>query len=225
MYTLYFGNKNYSSWSLRAWVLLKAFGIPFEEQRITAVRAGFVRNGSASVSPIGQRAAVCTTASMIVWDTLAIAEYLAERHPGMWPADGGHARMGALGDGGDALGLQRAAQPIRHESARIRQRSKALAGGRQPTSRGSSRCGAKGASGSAATEISCAVRSASSTRSGARSRSASTATASRWTGAAAAYCRALLDVAGDARMGRSGGRARPSIFRCSTARRPQAQQQ
>jgi len=35
MYTLYFGNKNYSSWSLRAWVLMKAFGIPFEEQRIT----------------------------------------------------------------------------------------------------------------------------------------------------------------------------------------------
>ena len=35
MYTLYFGNKNYSTWSLRAWVLMKAFGIPFEEHRIT----------------------------------------------------------------------------------------------------------------------------------------------------------------------------------------------
>ena len=88
---LYIGNKNYSSWSMRPWVLLKAFGIPFEEVRL---RFDFTP-GSAFYQAIG---AVTPTAKVpvlveddgfTVWDTLAIAEYLAERHPGLaiWPRD------------------------------------------------------------------------------------------------------------------------------------------
>ena len=85
MYTLYIGNKNYSSWSLRAWVLLKAFGIAFHERKIllsTSESPQRIRN----VSPSG-RVPCLHDGERVVWDTLAIAEYLAERHPGLWPAD------------------------------------------------------------------------------------------------------------------------------------------
>jgi len=85
MYTLYIGNKNYSSWSLRAWVLLKAAGVAFSEQKILLSRP----ESSARIramSPNG-RVPCLHDGDKVVWDTLAIAEYLAERHPGLWPAD------------------------------------------------------------------------------------------------------------------------------------------
>ncbi|MEP6998135.1 MAG: glutathione S-transferase family protein [Betaproteobacteria bacterium] len=87
MLTLYIGNKNYSSWSLRAWVLMKAFGIAFHEQRITLYEADSPERIRVH-SPSG-RLPCLHDGSTIVWDTLSIAEYLAERHPGMWPADAG----------------------------------------------------------------------------------------------------------------------------------------
>lgn len=83
MLTLYIGNKNYSSWSLRAWVLLRAFGIPFREQRITLYEPDS-KERVRSYSPSG-RLPCLHDGDTIVWDSLAIAEYLAERHPGMWP--------------------------------------------------------------------------------------------------------------------------------------------
>ena len=85
MYTLYIGNKNYSSWSLRTWVLLKAAGIPFVERKILLSRP----ESSAqilAVSPSG-RLPCLHLGDARVWDTLAIAEFLAERHPGLWPGD------------------------------------------------------------------------------------------------------------------------------------------
>ena len=85
MYTLYIGNKNYSTWSLRAWVLMRALSIPFVEKRIPLYRpdsAGRLRE----VSPSG-RVPCLHDADVVVWDTLAIAEYLAERHAGIWPSD------------------------------------------------------------------------------------------------------------------------------------------
>lgn len=92
MYTLYIGNKNYSSWSVRAWVLMKAFGIPFREERITLYEPDSSERIRAR-SPSGRLPCLHDGAT-IVWDSLAIAEYLAERHPGMWP-DGGGARAWA----------------------------------------------------------------------------------------------------------------------------------
>jgi glutathione S-transferase len=86
MYTLYIGNKNYSSWSLRAWVLLKAAGIAFREQKILLSRPDSSERILAA-SPNG-RVPCLHDGDRMVWDTLAIAEYLAERHPGLWPADG-----------------------------------------------------------------------------------------------------------------------------------------
>ena len=78
MYTLYIGNKNYSSWSLRPWVLMKTFGIPFHEERILLYEAESPARIRA-VSPSGKLPCL-HDGDVIVWDTMAIAEYLAERH-------------------------------------------------------------------------------------------------------------------------------------------------
>ncbi|MCX7173935.1 MAG: glutathione S-transferase family protein [Proteobacteria bacterium] len=81
MYTLFIANKNYSSWSLRPWVLMQQQAIPFEE-RLSAFGSGPFRE----FSPSG-RVPCLHHDGTVVWDSLAIVEYLAERHPGVWPAD------------------------------------------------------------------------------------------------------------------------------------------
>jgi glutathione S-transferase len=84
MYQLYVGTKNYSSWSLRGWLVTKLSGAPFEE--IVVPLAGVTPNpANYAFSPSGLVPCLHDGAS-VVWDTLAIAEHLAERHPGMWPA-------------------------------------------------------------------------------------------------------------------------------------------
>jgi glutathione S-transferase len=85
MYTLYIGNKNYSTWSLRAWVLMRALAIPFSEKRILLYRPDSPPLLK-QVSPSG-RVPCLHDGEVVVWDTLAIVEYLAERHPGVWPTD------------------------------------------------------------------------------------------------------------------------------------------
>ena len=85
MLTLYVGNKNYSSWSLRGWFVAKLSGAPFREVGVQLVGRG--RNpANRGFSPSGFVPAL-HDGDTVVWDSLAIAEYLAERHPGMWPAD------------------------------------------------------------------------------------------------------------------------------------------
>jgi len=91
MLKLYIGNKNYSSWSMRPWVLLKQAGIPFEE--VMARFDSFAPDSDfkkviGPVSPVGKVPAL-VDADLAVWDTLAIAEYLAEKFPDkqLWPAD------------------------------------------------------------------------------------------------------------------------------------------
>jgi glutathione S-transferase len=84
---LVIGNKNYSSWSLRAWFLLQEAGFDFEELRIpldTDTSASEI----AKYSPAG-RVPVLLLDEQIIWDTLAIGETLAERWPEkkLWPAD------------------------------------------------------------------------------------------------------------------------------------------
>jgi glutathione S-transferase len=91
MTQLYIGNKNYSSWSMRPWVLMKQAGIAFEEVmvRFDSFDAGssFKRTVLA-VNPAGA-VPVLKDGDLVVHDTLAICEYLAEIHPGknLWPAD------------------------------------------------------------------------------------------------------------------------------------------
>lgn len=81
MPTLYIANKNYSSWSLRPWVLLHELGIAFEEKIMPFHDGAFTR-----FSPSG-KVPCLTDGAATVWDSLAITEYLAEAHPGVWPAD------------------------------------------------------------------------------------------------------------------------------------------
>ncbi len=85
MLTLTIGNKNYSSWSLRPWVLLKQLGIPFEERLVPFGSAGGV-SPFAGFSPSG-RVPCLVDGGSTIWDSLAITEYLAESHPQVWPQD------------------------------------------------------------------------------------------------------------------------------------------
>jgi glutathione S-transferase len=85
MYTLHIGNKNYSSWSLRPWVLMKALGIPFEEKLHRFVGDPFARSFT-SLSPSG-KVPYLVDGDVGVWESIAIAEYLAERHDEVWPKD------------------------------------------------------------------------------------------------------------------------------------------
>ncbi len=84
-FTIILGNKAYSSWSLRAWLLLKRSGAAFEEVVIPLDRAGF-KVAILAHSPSG-RVPALVAGELTVWDSLAIAEYLHERYPeaGLWP--------------------------------------------------------------------------------------------------------------------------------------------
>lgn len=89
---LLIGNKNYSSWSMRAWVLMREFDIPFDEVMIRLDDMGAdsaFKRAVGTVSPAGRVPVLVDDDGFAVWDTLAIAETLAERFPalGLWPAD------------------------------------------------------------------------------------------------------------------------------------------
>ena len=92
MFKLIIGNKNYSSWSLRSWLLLTEAGIPFEEIRLSLFSAGFERE-IGRYSPAGRVPVLIdpegAPGGLAIWDTLAIAEYVAERFPdkALWPAE------------------------------------------------------------------------------------------------------------------------------------------
>ncbi len=86
MYDLYIANKNYSSWSLRPWVLMRELKIGFREHLLPfGVESGW--QNFRKISPAGKEPCL-VDGDTVVWDSLAIAEYLAERHDGVWPADG-----------------------------------------------------------------------------------------------------------------------------------------
>jgi glutathione S-transferase len=86
-YTLVIGNKNYSSWSLRPWLLLRQAGIPFDEVLLKFHSAEWDQN-IARYSPAGL-VPVLWVDKQPIWDTLAICEAVAELHPDkqLWPAD------------------------------------------------------------------------------------------------------------------------------------------
>ena len=84
-YTLHIGNKNYSSWSLRAWLMLRQPGIPFTERLVS------LRSDAGKAERLGRfpnrRVPCLEDDGFLVWDTLSIAEYLAEHHSekALWP--------------------------------------------------------------------------------------------------------------------------------------------
>ena len=91
MLKLYIGNKNYSSWSMRPWVVLRQCGIAFEEVMVRFdsfdADSQFSKTMS-GITPVG-KVPVLVDDGFVVWDTLAIAEYLAEKYPAknLWPPD------------------------------------------------------------------------------------------------------------------------------------------
>jgi glutathione S-transferase len=85
MYVLYITNKNYSSWSLRPWVLMQQLGIPFEE-RLVPMESESSAEAFRTFSPTG-KVPCLVDQSTVVWDSLGIVEYLAERNEGVWPRD------------------------------------------------------------------------------------------------------------------------------------------
>lgn len=90
---LYIGNKNYSSWSMRPWVLMKQAGIPFTEMLVRMDgfdAASEFRKRMSLISPTA-KVPVLVDDGLAVWDTLAIIEYLAEKFPDrhLWPVHAG----------------------------------------------------------------------------------------------------------------------------------------
>jgi glutathione S-transferase len=85
VYILYIANKNYSSWSLRPWALMQELGIPFEERLMPFVTTNNWERFR-QFSPAGMVPCL-HDGETVVWDSLAISEYLAERHTGVWPAE------------------------------------------------------------------------------------------------------------------------------------------
>lgn len=84
-YTLITANRNYSSWSLRPWVLMTTLGIAFED-RIAPFASMDNYDAFRTFSPTGQ-VPVLIDGARTVWDSLGIALYLGERHDGVWPTD------------------------------------------------------------------------------------------------------------------------------------------
>ncbi len=88
-YTLITANRNYSSWSLRPWILMRALDIPFEDEIVYFEEENYERfrkfAPNAQVPCLKDHRA--DNGTRTIWDSLAIMEYLAERHPGCWPEE------------------------------------------------------------------------------------------------------------------------------------------
>lgn len=88
-YTLIIGEKNYSSWSLRAWLLMRHLGLPFEEITVNL----YLENSRSVMRGLGGETGIVPVlkdGDFVIWDTLAIFEFLHERHGGVWPRDARH---------------------------------------------------------------------------------------------------------------------------------------
>lgn len=85
MLKLVIGNRNYSSWSLRPWLAMHQAGIPFEEIYIPLRESG-TKVEIYKYSPSG-KVPCMIDGDVVVWDSLAICEYIAETTPALWPAD------------------------------------------------------------------------------------------------------------------------------------------
>lgn len=96
MLKLIIGNKNYSSWSLRAWLACKQAGLPFEEVVVPLYdEAWSVRREASDFAPSGGKVPVLWDGDIVVWDSLAIIDYLNEKSGGdkFWPAGEGARAM------------------------------------------------------------------------------------------------------------------------------------
>ncbi|MEM7498799.1 MAG: glutathione S-transferase C-terminal domain-containing protein [Pseudomonadota bacterium] len=129
MYTITIGDKAYSSWSLRGWLMLAAFGLEFEEDLVPMYSDAFdaMQAERAPMTSVPQLSWQEDGDTVRVWDSMAIAETLAERHPeaGHWPKDPAHRRLARVlsaqmhsGFGGlrgaAPMNLHRVGRPLRN---------------------------------------------------------------------------------------------------------------
>jgi glutathione S-transferase len=107
---LVIGNKNYSSWSMRPWLALRANDIPFEEIFIPLYTGDADKQRLLDFTPSG-KVPVLVDGDVTIWDSLAIIEYLAERFPEkrLWPQDPVQRAHARFDIGGDAFRLRSAA--------------------------------------------------------------------------------------------------------------------
>jgi glutathione S-transferase len=86
--TLVIGNKNYSSWSMRPWLMLKGAALAFDEVSIPLYTDATDKQRIVDYAPSG-KVPILVDGGVTIWDSLAIIEYLADRFPeaGIWPAD------------------------------------------------------------------------------------------------------------------------------------------
>jgi glutathione S-transferase len=87
-YTLYIGDRSFSSWSLRGWLMFENFGLPVRTQ-MTGLYTGTMAKDLAPLAPARLVPVMTTPEGTVIGETLAMAETLAERHPdaNLWPAD------------------------------------------------------------------------------------------------------------------------------------------
>ncbi|MCG7629243.1 glutathione S-transferase [Epibacterium sp. MM17-32] len=90
-YTLYIGDRMYSSWSLRGWLMLEKFSLP-HELRMVGLYSGTMAQDMAALAPARLVPTLTLPDGTVVGETLAMAETLAERHPdaGLWPKEAAH---------------------------------------------------------------------------------------------------------------------------------------
>ncbi len=87
MYTLHIANKNYSSWSLRPWILFRELHIPFAEYNHPFNADREKQQSEFAVFSPTCRVPVLEDGGNTIWDSLAIIEYVAEEYPAVWPED------------------------------------------------------------------------------------------------------------------------------------------
>ena len=124
-YTLIIGPKNYSSWSMRAWLLLRWLQVPFEEVSVDVYAPG-CREAVRALGGEPGLVPVLQDGGLAIWDTPAIFEHLYELYPQVWPADRGQrARARSLcGEVHAGFGALRAAMPVNTRArGRVAQRS------------------------------------------------------------------------------------------------------
>ena len=210
---LVIGNKNYSSWSMRPWLALRANNIPFEEVFIPLYTDDTAdKERILSFSPCGQGAGADRRRRHGVGfaGDHRISRRDDFRKPKLWPEDRARARACALDFGGDAFGLHGAAQRMRHEPASAGRRRSRCRTMRAPMSRGFRRSGPTAARATARTGRSCSARSAARTRCLRRSCIASAPMRSRSAPRGAALYRCDDGVAGVRRNGPATGLPKPS---------------
>lgn len=87
-YDLYIGDQTFSSWSLRGWLMLEKFGLPFRTHMV-GLYVGTMAEDLAPLAPARLVPVMTTPEGTVIGETLAMGETLAERHPdaGLWPTD------------------------------------------------------------------------------------------------------------------------------------------